>query len=547
MYVLNLSSCLPDPLSECRFRLLFNGSSWIDFAGFDTSAESSVAVHEGELVSVTDYSGIDATFGDLSYDDGVCARLRYGFDIDLSFRLPELNDSGLRRDFIFVAKGYYSERTDQMLGGMGESGGTGHPVDMNANWKDWFEKIENCCRTMGWVWANVAGYSFYYFGNTAFWSLMGPAYDPCADQARQSHEDGLKQFLDRDVACNTSCDGHVAKRSHQFSISGDGRGAFDTSEGAYDDLPNNVSASRPLVNTDLSWDITGYVDMNDTNEAHITSSIAMNGEEPGLFVHSGLAAEASDWMKGYVATALAIEEARPFLKKPTTSTWGGKEGHAATFSVTTLAGGWGTGDGYFRGVHREYRYVDLVLTIPSHFVAFMTQNNGIQYVYELSVADFKLSGTDTEIWASIDLAKSGWETGTQDRGFMDDLALWWTVDVGTDTLSMFIDIPYLGSLISLIPILTGNPQPHDLNSFNSSDMGVYARGTPIDPNNDNWGTVCMYFRVFLLKSTLPREYAFTINMISSIQETIIAGGSSYNNPRWESLTNATQLSFEVVG
>jgi hypothetical protein len=40
---------------------------------------------------------------------------------------------------------------------------------MIADLKDWFDLIEyRCCRTKGWIWANVAGYSFCYFGSTAF-------------------------------------------------------------------------------------------------------------------------------------------------------------------------------------------------------------------------------------------------------------------------------------------------------------------------------------------------------------------------------------------
>ncbi len=32
------------------------------------------------------------------------------------------------------------------------------------NWMDWFDLIEEACRTRGWIWANVVGYVFYYFG-----------------------------------------------------------------------------------------------------------------------------------------------------------------------------------------------------------------------------------------------------------------------------------------------------------------------------------------------------------------------------------------------
>lgn len=51
--------------------------------------------------------------------------------------------------------------------------GCGKPDCLGMNWKDWLEKVKSCCRSAGSILADIAGYSFCYFGSTAFWNLMG--------------------------------------------------------------------------------------------------------------------------------------------------------------------------------------------------------------------------------------------------------------------------------------------------------------------------------------------------------------------------------------
>jgi hypothetical protein len=46
--------------------------------------------------------------------------------------------------------------------------GGGCAWDIVVNWKGWFDLIEDNCRKKGWVWADVAGYDFCYFGNNEY-------------------------------------------------------------------------------------------------------------------------------------------------------------------------------------------------------------------------------------------------------------------------------------------------------------------------------------------------------------------------------------------
>jgi len=50
-----------------------------------------------------------------------------------------------------------------MLSEESMSSGSGLGSYICVDWMDWFDKIEEACRTRGWIWADVAGYDFYYF------------------------------------------------------------------------------------------------------------------------------------------------------------------------------------------------------------------------------------------------------------------------------------------------------------------------------------------------------------------------------------------------
>jgi hypothetical protein len=66
--------------------------------------------------------------------------------------------------------------------------------DIVADWKGWFEKIEECCRTKGWILADVAGYDFYWFGGSFYGRLVGASYNLVSDSTQVALK-GLMQFM----------------------------------------------------------------------------------------------------------------------------------------------------------------------------------------------------------------------------------------------------------------------------------------------------------------------------------------------------------------
>ncbi len=176
-HLVNVTACVSGFNGTDLLRLSSVGACDVDFVGLDTSAEAACTVEQGTLVSVVDSRGVNATFGNLQCMDGVCSELRHNYDFDLQFSLPEFNGSeGLKRDFIFVSKAYYLEGEEPPMGGeqghmLSEesiSSGSGLGSYICVDWMDWFDKIEEACRTRGWIWADVAGYDFYYLGNNEY-------------------------------------------------------------------------------------------------------------------------------------------------------------------------------------------------------------------------------------------------------------------------------------------------------------------------------------------------------------------------------------------
>jgi len=558
--LLNLSQWVPADTTECVLRLAFSGGCSVDFAGVDTTAQANVTVHEGKLAAVHDLSGINATFNDLLHPDGVCAMLKPGYTIDLNYNLPALNSSsGLERNYIFVAKGHYLAASGNAhsgssvgIGGFVEDGG-GCVWGMAVDWQDWFNKIANCCSTDGWIWANVAGYSFHYFGNTEYWDLMGPGYDDLNDP-NQPCQAGLKQFLGEDVSCNVSGGPLAIKQDSFVSSELNGRAAFDPSQGAYTNrggFPVTISASRPIINTNLFWDLVGYLDDSD-NRSIVTGALVMSGSGsiPGIFIHSGFSADADERWKGFISTATAIEEARAYIMDPLFDSISEGNTFATVGSATMLAGGWGTGSITLPNqTQLQVRYMDLELTLANHFenYSWVPEGGPCSITYSLSVADFQLTSSNPNIWAAIDLDRSGWETGGTSSSF-EDSAGWWLVGLGVDTLSLEpgLNIPYLGSGIGLIPLLQSAPvTPNYKQGTSSLVSGDWANGTSVDPNGDNWGTVCMYFHVcFPYTGSSPITYTFNINMESWLQEYDVIFGTT---SRWCGLPFSTALQFSVQG
>jgi hypothetical protein len=330
---------------------------------------------------------------------------------------------------------------------------------------------------------------------------------------------GLKQVLGANVMCSFNGQTVVTIDSFAASEAGglNGRGAFGANGAytSYGGFPSQMSASRPLLNNTLCWDLIGYADQSNLNQ-FVTAAITMSGSGPvpGIFIHSGFSPSqgtliqgaSDDWWKGYIAAAMAIEEARAYIMSPVTSstTAGTPNTFATAFSVTMLAGGWGLGAVKLGAQTVQCGYVDLELTIPNHyqsnviFIGDPTNPYVAPYpaTISLGVADFQLPSSDPSIYAQVDLTRSGWETGGTSTSF-EDKAGWWLVGVAVDTLGLWILTPYLGSAIGVLPLLQTNPAAASAtNGIAALNQHVFANGTPIDPNSDNWGTVTMYFQAY---------------------------------------------------
>ena len=534
--VLNLTGLLPDYFGQNDIRLVFSGNCNVDFVGLDTSAEANVTVHEAELISVEDSSGIDATFSDLQCADGVCAELRKPYTIDLRFRLPVLNVTGLKRDFIFVAVGYYEEKGGVTFAGAGG----GCAWDIVVNWKGWFDMIEERCRTKGWIWANVAGYSFRYFGNNAYCDLMGAGY-VLEDDDKQPRGNGLIQFLSRYVVC-LPYDGHWARRGYDFLKQG-----FLLS---YPSLPNvttYLAASRPIsAYAGLPWDCLGYVDPSDGS--HVSVAIAMNKTEiwktclSGIFVHNGFSEDingdsqtdsSDDWLKGYVAAVMAIEEAKSLISHPTvqTESWGNI--HATAFTASMRPGDWGE-DWDDKG---HYRYIRLEFSVGARYDYYYPWP--YDYWYFLTQADFDITGGDTTRF-KIDVAQSGIDTGDRNASLMNDL-YWWTVGTLAGALPGVAGL-VLGPAIGLIPILINYFEPSTIEDFGHH---IWAKEINVDPNSDDRGTAAMFveIRFYGIDGQGDTDYAFNVNMASWIGYMYTQTG--YILWRFSDIPYTTLLAFTV--
>jgi hypothetical protein len=324
--IIDMSGYLPDAKGNLKVRLYFTANHRIDFVGLDTSPQAKVKTEECALLSAKYTSGMefagnyaprtDTTYDDIMRSDNFHAELTPGHRIEMNFSAPTKTEAA--RDFIFIIEGHYKK--------------AGSPYACTVAWKEWFDLLEDRTRNYGWIWASVAGYPFYYFGNTWYNSKVPQAYReiPC--------QNGLKQFLSRDVTAYYY-DGHWARIGYDFQD----RAGFHPV--VYDNLPTEIAASRPLPKTaKLPWNTIGYVDKS--TDDHVTASITMNASSldnimTGIFIHSGLASDASDRLKGYIAAVLSIEESRAFIMTPKVLTQTIGNVHAATFSATMLPGGWG--------------------------------------------------------------------------------------------------------------------------------------------------------------------------------------------------------------
>ncbi len=554
-HMVNVSACVPDFNGTGQLRLLGVGGCDVDFVGLDISAEANCTVEQGTLVSVLDSRGVNATFGNLQCMDGVCAELRHNYDFDLRFSLSEFNGSGgLKRDFIFVSKAYYLEgeggEQGRMLSGESMSSGSGLGSYICVDWMDWFDLIEEACRTRGWIWANVAGYDFYYFGNEEFWNFMGPDYDPTHDDQFQPHMEGLKQYLSKDVTCHYN-DGHSAGLGFGYT---ERNGFWDTYPGV--DGHRTVGASRPIdKDAPIPWNMFFFKDSVD--DSWSTATIAMNSTkfgvacQAGVFVHNGFSKDSDmvggetsedDWLKGYVATSLAIEEARSFVSLPELKHWNWLDDEGNSMGNQTVCFGASLraadrGEYYDPVVGDYYRYVRLLLTTGAHYPRTQGYYLEMYGAFYLSVADIKLCAAPDVSYVIYE-SKCGCELGEQ-ASIMNDW-FWYAVS----TTAGFIPQAgiFLGPVLGALPILIASFQPA---SKNLQGNEAYANGTRInyiEPNPDrNKGTIGYYVEVRFYKGTGGnRIYDFSYGRTSWI------GWRGLVDVQYvRAISNATQLSFEV--
>jgi hypothetical protein len=205
----------------------------------------------------------------------------------------------------------------------------------------WIDKIADNCRNHGWIWAQIAGYPFYYIGNTHYWETpqtIGPK--------------GLQRFL----GDNTTSASTLNETLREWGLTEDNVNVgFNTPAfgDIYSRLPEDPLGSNPITTNFSSVNFLGYVGTGQTFPDY-SEGILMYGLDTGVYVHSGLAPNASnggdhgedDWLKGYAAAAIAIEEARRIISQPTEAndSQGGR--YSAGFTMQMYPGNFELGSWY---------------------------------------------------------------------------------------------------------------------------------------------------------------------------------------------------------
>ncbi|MBS7632770.1 hypothetical protein KEJ15_03995 [Candidatus Bathyarchaeota archaeon] len=512
-FVLNMSRWLPDAAGEFKVRLLFEGSCILDLVGLDTTEQADIAVREGELVSACDSSGVNATLGNLQRSDEIFARLKRGYKIDLKFHLPVLNETEFeRRDFIFVAEGYYVENESE-----GEGYGLlmgNNPAEFFVDWMDWFDLIEDRCRTKGWVWANVAGYSFHYFGHSGYWSMMGEGYEPWLDW-RQPRQQGLKQFMSKNVACNTTITG--GRLAEIGPIDADRPGFYRIYRL---DRFGNIDGSRPLCESnELMRDATLYVDKTPLKE-RVTVTLLMDGATLGMFIHSGLGANENDYNKGYIAGALALEEARAYIMAPcvTQQECNGNT-HLAAFSVSMVAGSEGF---IYLENYGYHEFVDVLLMMNSYYEeihgwCIVPPCTPVEYWYYSELADLELTRESGNVLFDVN-EEAGIDTITSWKQMMERIGWWGAGQAATLFLLVAgqilgVPLPFAG-LIGLIPIYLSTITPPASNTTLGEHNWI--NDILVDTDDDYLCSSAIRCRVYFPSSSLPVEYSFNYKTVSWI-------------------------------
>ncbi len=409
---------------------------------------------------------------------------------------------------------------------------------------DWFDEIERACRTRGWIWADVAGYDFYYFGNDEFWNLMGPNYDPPHDDQFQPHTEGLKQYLSKDVTCDFA-DGHAAQL-----------GPIDEYHNGFYriyelDRFGEVDASRPLNDSpELMRDMALYEDTAPSKK-RMTTALLMNGpSEVGTLIHSGMAPNEDDYAKGYIATALAIEEARAHVMEPKPKD-GVYEGnpHVATFSVSIVPGS----EGYTNIPELgDCNFIDLLFTMNSYYEetsgwSVYYDDLGLPHIYHYwhycEIEDLDLTRAGTNVLFDTD-DRAGIDTIAGENQLMEKIGWWAAGQTATAFLllagqKLGTPLPFAG-LVSLIPIYLSTITPPDSNMLPGDHNWI--NGIKVDTDKDYECSSVIRCRVYFPLSS--GQYSFNCQMVSWISyRTDILG--SLPDYRVQSLIFTDTLDFTV--
>lgn len=334
------------------------------------------------------------------------------------------------------------------------------------------------CSENGTSFVSTVGYPFYYLSNGSIDYQIG--------------EDGLRTFLQKDIAC------------HYYSeVVGDLfldflDGKFTT---MYPQLPTTVIADRPLNSLEPLWNTVGYA-ARDGSNSRSTTALTVNSSNlyptvPGILTHNGLAEDLggsqqdSDWYKGYISSALAIEEARSLLNIDIN--YGGLHllGHPLITSagVYQIPGYWGSGTLIRNGTYWDYIDVDLAIVTEGYFEKW-------QYVFDvyyLSLADCHLWGQENVVEFEIDPYRSGITIGRDRNRELNDKWVWYGVG-GVTTLAstllgrtLGIPVP-LGMLLGRIPLVKAYYDPtddqtvgaeaytngHDIGNTGELNLGVHV-------------------------------------------------------------------------
>lgn len=539
--IINMTKYLPDGRGNLKVRLCFTADDKIDFVGLDTSQNALLKVANAQMVSaVRKPYGFDVggnEFQDptvcqnILSNDGLYTELTPGYEIRMKFASPQKENQTDIRDFILVTLGHYQKAEDP-------------PRAVQTVWRAWYDVLRENMRNYGWIWTNVAGYSGYYFGNTWYGSQF-PGYNlyPYYD-SQQAYQYGLGELLGRNVEALIN-DGGVAVRRADFT-----HGGFTLTYTAINDATELIYASRPLPsNADLPIDAIGYIENDSTNNP-ATVALVMNNTVPsdrsyiGAFIHNGVSAivnatwtsAINDWFKGYMASAMAIEETRELITWPAVKSESLGVTHGAVFAISMRPAGWGEDTNRTSGA--QYNYVDLLFQIGAHYDGF---DDGDWNSYYLSQADLDLSSGGQTIHYKIETSESGLDNGGTTSTLMNDI-YWWSLGAAAGAIPILGAGLVLGPAVGLVPIIHEYFNP-TITPVDDAYNHIYANGTFVNPHYTGRGTVGFHVRILFYGDVGPGTFTFTVKMASWIAWTDAYTGRHMD--RYKCIPYTQDLTFYV--